>query len=131
MEIKYTIDDSKLANFTSEAISKLVENAEKHTLDVVNESEKVEESLREYGANSEITGTIVFQAVRKIKNHPTKRMRWLTVILKVLSEILLFFAGCLFDRDVFAEDSMQFYLFCGVSLIAMVLTIALHFKEGE
>ena len=131
MEIKYDIDDSKLQNFTEEAKSKLIAQSLKHTLDIINEAEKVEESLREYGATSEITGNIIFQAVRTLRNHPAKRLKWITILLKILSELLLFIAGCLFNQDSFAKSTTQFYWFCGVFFIAVILTIALHFKEGE
>lgn len=131
MEIKYDIDDSKLQNFTDEAKSKLIEQSRKHTLDIINEAEKVEESLREYGATSEITGNIIFQAVRTLRNHPAKKLKWVTILLKILSELLLFIAGCLFNQDNFAKNTTQFYWFCGVFFIAVILTIALHFKEGE
>ena len=131
MEIKYDIDDSKLASFTDEAKLKLIEHSRKHTLDVIDEAEKVEASLREYGATSEITGNIVFQSVRKIRNHPIKKFKWVIVLLKILSELLLFIAGCLFNQDNFANDTAQFYWFCGVFFVAVILTIALHFMEGE
>lgn len=131
MEIKYDIDDSKLQNFTDEAKSKLIEQSRKHTLDIINEAEKVEQSLREYGAASEITGNIIFQAVRTLRSHPAKKLKWITILLKILSELLLFIAGCLFNQDNFAKNTTQFYWFCGVFFIAVILTIALHFKEGE
>lgn len=131
MVIKYDIDDGKLQHFTDEAKSKLTEQSQIHTLDIINEAERVEESLREYGATSEITGNIIFQAVRTLRSHPAKKFKWITTILKIFSEFLLFFAGCLFDRDSFEKNSSQLYWFIVVLFIAVVLTTALHFKEGE
>lgn len=131
MEIKYYIDDNKLQNFTNEAKSKLIEQSREHTIDIIKEAENVEESLREYGATSEITGNIIFQAVRTLRRHPTKKFKWVTNILKIFSELLLFFAGCLFDQENFAKNTTQFYWFFAVFFIAAILTIALHFQEGE
>ena len=130
VEIKYNIDDEKLQNFTDEAKIKLIEHSSKHTIDIINEAEKIEESLREYGAISEITGNTIFQAVRSLKSNPAKRFKWITVLLKILSELLLFIAGCLFNQENFAQNTAQFYWFCGVFFIAVILTIALHFKES-
>lgn len=131
MEIKYTIEDRKLQNFTDEAKTKLSEQSQKHTLEIINEAGKIEESLREYGATSEITGNIIFQAVRSLKNRPIRKHKWVTVVLKILSELLLFVAGCLFSQENFAENPAQFYWFCGIFCVAVILTVALHFKEGE
>lgn len=78
MEIKYDIDDKKLQNFSDEAKLKLIDHSRKHTLDIISEAEKVEESLREYGATSEITGNTIFQAVRTLRSHPTKKLKWVT-----------------------------------------------------
>ena len=131
MEIKYEIDDSKVASFTEEAKAKLVEHSRQHTLDVISEAERVEDFLHEKGATSEITGNMIFQAVRKIKTYRVGKFKWVTVVLKILSELLLFIAGCLFNQDSFAEDSTRFYWFCGVFFVAVIITVALHFKEGE
>ena len=83
-------------------------------LDIIREAEKVEESLLEYGATSEITGNIIFQAVRTLRNHPNKKIKWVTLLVKILSELLLFIAGCLFNQNNFAKNTTQFYWFCGV-----------------
>lgn len=131
MEIKYEIDDNKLKNFSDEAKTKLIDHSRKHTLDIINEAEKVEESLREYGASSEITGNTIFQASRTLRKRPIKKLKWVTIILKILSELLLFISGCLFNQDNFAKNIAQFYWFCGVFFVAIILTVALHFKEGE
>ena len=131
MEIKYDIDDAKLSCFTIDAKEKLKEHSCEPTIAIINEAEKIEESLREHGASPEITGSIVFQAIRAIKNRPIKKYKWVVVLLRILSELLLFIAGCLFNQDNFAKDTTQFYWFCGVFFLATILTIALHFKEGE
>lgn len=131
MEIKYDIEDTKLRNFTEEAKAKLKEHSRDHTIDIVNEAEKIEASLREHGASPEVTGSIVFQAIRAMKNRPIKKFKWVTVLLRIFSELLLFLAGCLFNQGNFAKDTSQFYRFCGVFFLAVILTVALHFKEGE
>jgi len=58
LEIKCNIDDNKVENFTAEAKSKLTEHSRKHLLDVISEAEKLEASLREYGATSELAGKL-------------------------------------------------------------------------
>lgn len=130
MEIKYDIDDSKISNFTEEAKSKLIEHSRQHTLEIISEAKKVEASLHENGAASEITGNMIFQAARIIRNSPTKKFKWVVVVLKILSELLLFLAGCLFNQEIFATDPTLFWWFCVFFFPAVILTIALHFKEG-
>lgn len=131
VEIKYEVDDSKVSSFTVEAKAKLIDHSRQHTLEIISEAEKVEASLHENGATSEITGNMIFQAARKIRNYPIKKYKWVIVLLRIVSELLLFIAGCLFSQESFAKDPVQFYWFCGVFFVAAILTIALHFKEGE
>ena len=65
MEIKFDIDDNKVQHFTTGAKNRLSIQTKKYAEDIVNESEKVEELLREDGASPEITENIVFQAIRR------------------------------------------------------------------
>ena len=131
MKVEYDIEDTKLQSFTDEAKSKLVEHTKEYAMTIINESEKIESALREHGVVPEITGNIVFQAVRSTKNRPRKKYKWALSLLKIFSELLLFLAGCLFNQDNFAKDTTQFYWFCAIFFVATILTVALHFKEGE
>jgi hypothetical protein len=67
LEVKFEIPEDKVIHFTENAKKRLIDEAQKYTLDIVNESERTEELLREDGASSEITNSTVIQAVRR--NH--------------------------------------------------------------
>ena len=47
MEIKYEIPDDKVRSFTGSAKRRLQEQAQKYTLEIISEAEKVEELIRE------------------------------------------------------------------------------------
>ena len=130
MEFKYTIDDSKIANMTSDAKERLIKQAEKHTLEIINEAERIEEASRENGAKIEITENTIFQAVRRSKTSSLKK-NWMKIVLKILSEVLLFIAGLLFNQDKFATDTIYFLVFTLVFMIALIITIIMHVKDGE
>lgn len=131
MEIKYDIDDKKISNFTEEAKSKLIQHSRQHTLEIISEAEKVEASLREDGAESEITGNMIFQAARKLRSSPAKKSKFGRIIIKILSEFFLLFSGFLFSIEQFAANINQMYWFLAVFIIAVILTAITYVKEGD
>ena len=130
MEIKYEIDDGKVKDFTEGAKLSLKSHSSKYTDEIIHEAIRIEENLRENGAVKEITDNIVFQSVRSLKTNPVKKKRWHSILLKISSEFLLFFAGLLFNTDKFAKKPLQMYLFIFILIVAVGLTVALHFKEN-
>lgn len=115
---------------TSDAKERLIKQAEKHTLEIINEAERIEEASRENGAKIEITENTIFQAVRRSKTSSLKK-NWMKIVLKILSEVLLFIAGLLFNQDKFATDTIYFLVFTLVFMIALIITIIMHVKDGE
>ena len=88
MEIKYEIPDDKVRSFTGSAKRRLQEQAQKYTLEIISEAEKVEELIRENGASTEITDNIIFQAVRRNKTERKKSIK--TILKDKPSEISMF-----------------------------------------
>ena len=91
LEIKYEIADDKIRNFTDSAKSRLQEQSQKYTLEIISEAEKVEELIRENGASTEITDNIIFQAVRRNKTEKKKSIK--TILVRIIAELLLFVSG--------------------------------------
>lgn len=134
MEIKYEIADDKIRNFTDSAKSRLQEQSQKYTLEIISEAEKVEELIRENGASTEITDNIIFQAVRRNKTEKKKSIK--TILIRIAAEILLFVSGLMFMPEMFitAENTFNlgyFVTFAIVTLIALVATIVTYFIGGE
>lgn len=134
MEIKYEIADDKIRNFTDSAKSRLQEQSQKYTLDIISEAEKVEELIRENGASTEITDNIIFQAVRRNKTGKKKNIR--IILLRIAAEVLLFVSGLMFIPETFitkenAFNIEYFFIFAIVTLIALIATIATYFIGGE
>ena len=134
MEIKYEIADDKIRNFTDSAKSRLQEQSQKYTLEIISEAEKVEELIRENGASTEITDNIIFQAVRRNKAERKKSIK--TILVRIASEILLFISGLMFIPEMFITKESTFNLgyfvaFAIVTLIALVATIVTYFIGGE
>lgn len=134
LEIKYEIADDKIRNFTDSAKSRLQEQSQKYTLEIISEAEKVEELIRENGASTEITDNIIFQAVRRNKTEKKKSIK--TILIRIAAEILLFVSGLMFMPEMFitAENTFNlvyFVTFAIVTLIALVATIVTYFIGGE
>ncbi|MBQ8326586.1 MAG: hypothetical protein IJX86_05895 [Lachnospiraceae bacterium] len=134
MEIKFEIADDKVRNFTDSAKSRLEEQSQKYTLEIIKEAEKVEELIRENGASTEITDNIIFQAVRR--NRTQKKRNIVLIVVRIISEILLFIAGLMFlpEKFITAESTFNlgyFVVFLIVTSIAFVATIVTYFMGGE
>lgn len=131
MEVKFDIDDSKVQNFTSDAKNRLSLQAKKHVEDIVNESEKVEELLREDGASPEITENIVFQAIRRNRTPLKHRKKWWLIVIKILSEFLLFLSGLMFNQEKLSTSVPYFVFFSLIFISALIITIIMHVKDGD
>lgn len=134
LEIKYEIADNKVRNFTDSAKSRLQEQSQKYTIEIINEAEKVEELVRENGASTEITENIIFQAVRRNKTEKRKNIK--IIVLRIVAEVLLFVSGLMFIPEMFitSEKTLNleyFIAFIIITFIAFVITIVTYFVGGE
>lgn len=134
MQINFDLSDAELTHFSQGAKNRLTEQARQYTLELISEANKVEEMLRENGASQEITESIVVQAIRRNKTVRKKNIG--AIILKILSEILLFISGLLFLPDMFIKSdntlNMPYFIFFLLLItISLILTIIMHFKDGE
>lgn len=134
MQIQFDLSDTELTHFSQGAKNRLTEQAKQYTLEVISEANKVEEMLRENGASQEITESIVVQAIRRNKTVRKKNIG--AIVLKILSEILLFISGLLFLPDMFIKSdntlNMPYFIFFLLLItISLILTIIMHFKDGE
>lgn len=134
MQIKFDISDNEVTSFSQGAKSRLAEQAKLYTLEIIREANKVEELIHEDGASQEITESIVVQAIRRNKTARKKKIG--IIVLKIVSEILLFLSGLLFLPDLFIKSNnelnMPFLIFFIILLAAsLILVITVHFKDGE
>ena len=134
MQINFDLSDAELTHFSQGAKNRLTEQAKQYTLEIISEANKVEEMLRENGASQEITESIVVQAIRRNKTVRKKNIG--AIILKILSEILLFISGLLFLHDMFIKSdntlNMPYFIFFLLLItVSLILTIIMHFKDGE
>ncbi len=134
MQINFDLSETELTHFSQDAKNRLTEQARQYTLEIISEANKVEEMLRENGASQEITESIVVQAIRRNKTARKKNIG--IIILKILSEILLFISGLLFLPDKFINSdstlNMPYFIFFLLLItISLILTIIMHFKDGE
>lgn len=118
MEIKYVIPDNKVCNFTEDAKKRLEEQSYKYTLEIIRESERIEEFFREDGASTEITDNIVHQAVRKNRTEPKKNKK--LIFLRIVAEILIFISGLMFIPEKFISNSS---LNIGYSVAYLLVTL--------
>lgn len=134
LQIRFDIPDNDLTHFSQEAKNRLTDQAKDHTLEIIRESNRVEEMFHANGASQEVTESIVVQAISR--NKITRKKKTGIILLKILSEILIFFSGLLFIPDWFIKSDntlnwgyiVFIFIFMATSL---GLTITMHFKDGE
>ncbi|EEF94495.1 hypothetical protein CATMIT_00845 [Catenibacterium mitsuokai DSM 15897] len=130
--IQVNIDEKKVDNFTDQACYTLKEQMGKYADNIIKESNLIEESIREDGANAEITSTIVMQAIRKSKSDTRKKSSNRLIILKIASTISTLITGFLFDASGYGHNFMKLICFIICLIIASVSTafqIILEEKE--
>jgi len=101
---------------------------------VIEEAKKLEGKFRENGAGTEITDTIILQAVRR--NKSPKKTNIKVILLKIFSELLLFIAGIMFLPNMFVDSNgklniVYFALYLFVICIAIILCVVNNFLGGD
>lgn len=134
MQISFEIPDDKVSNYTENAKKRLQELAKNHTLEIISEAEKVEKMFHETGASADITDNIIFQASRRNKTEKKKDFK--LVFFRIVAEILLFIAGCMFIPERFIDSNKALNLvylivFLIIITIALICVITSHFLGGE
>ena len=134
MKVEFDISDDKIRSFTASAKTRLQEQAEKYTNEIIAEAEKVEELFHEKGASTEITDNAIIQAVRR--HRTVRRQRIGVIIFRIIAELLLFVAGLLFMPEKFITPEgtfnvLYFALFALIALGAVTTTIVTYFVGGE
>ena len=90
--------------------------------------------FHEAGASADITDNIIFQASRRNKTEKKKDVK--LIIFRVLAEILLFAAGCMFIPERFIDSNnklnlMYLVVYLIIVTIALICVITSHFLGGE
>ena len=136
LKIEIEIPDEKVECFSNNAKNDIGKYAEKYTLDIISEAERIELSTHEGNSESEITSTHVAQSANKFKlNNTVRRKKTFLNVVKAISEIFLFFAGILFSTDKFVVNQefnlWYFILFMFVFTIALIATIMSYTLGGD
>ena len=131
MKFEIDIEDRSIADLSSDAKQALKNQAQTYVKNVINEASLIEETIRERGANSEITSNHILQAVRKNnKKFIVKKPKYI-IFMKIINPFALLFAGWLFDKDGYAGNLIKFGIFI-ISLIVATITIIIPtIKAGE
>lgn len=136
MDVKFEIADDKVKNFSGNAKNRIIEQSKNYALDIINEAERIELSNHEDNSPSEVTSSHVGLAAKKFRSiSRTKKKKRKMVVLKIVSEFLIFIAGIMFLPDKFVTDSVfniaYFVFFLAVLTAALITTIVSHFWGGE
>jgi hypothetical protein len=128
VELNFTIDDNKVKCFTDGAKNELVENAEKHTIEIINETKRIE-AWSNVGTQSVITPSHVKQAVTKSKTAPSRKYgRWY-IICQIASWVGALIAGGLFDVELFKTNTIQMLACIILSIASAGCFIAVLFAD--
>ncbi len=123
MPIQIKIEDNKVDNFSRGAKDELKKQLEKYGENIIKESNLIEEAIREDGARTEITGSIVIQAVRKSKVPGKKNHNKLLIFIKILSSLSLLVTGFLFDSNGYDQQTVKLIIFIIILIVACVSTV--------
>ena len=134
MQITIDIPDDKVSGYTDNAKDRLKKLTEEYVSDIISEAEKVEKMFHEKGASADITDNIIFQASRRNKTEKKKDIK--LILFRIVAEILLFVAGCMFIPERFINsnqslDIVYFSFFLIVVTITLICVITSHFLGGE
>lgn len=134
VEIKVNIPDEMVANFTPGAIKGLTKQVEEYTLEVVQETERIDARSKEDGAISEIIDTHIIQAAKAYRAPQRKNKK--AKVCQIIASILGYIAGIMFVPEWFkvvgenGNESLNMVylcLFLVVSFVALATTIISHF----
>ncbi|MBO7245285.1 MAG: hypothetical protein J6V56_00805 [Clostridia bacterium] len=136
MEVKFEIAEDKIKHFSGNAKTRITEYAKNYTLDIISEAERIELSTHEGDSPSEITSSHVSHAANKFRSiSGVKKKRRGLIILKIVSELLIFITGIMFLPDQFVREGtfniVYFIIFIVVFSAALIATIVSHFLGGE
>lgn len=137
LEIKFEIHENKIRNFSENAKNKIVDCTKGYTLDIIEESEKIELCTHEGNYPSEVTSSHVECAANKFRSiRAVKKQKTITKILKIISEVLLFASGVMFLPEQFVTGDgsfniIYFIIFLIVLTVALITCIISYFQGGE
>lgn len=131
MNFNIEIDDTNLANLSSGAKSKLQEQVKEYANDLLKEAALIEEGDRQEGANSEITSSIIMQAVsvRRNRNYIEKKTPIWLKISKFVSTVSCLITGFLFDPAGYQDGFAKLMGFVICFAIACISTALVFIKE--
>lgn len=129
--IQINIDENKVDNFTDQARDTLKEQMGKYADNIIKESNLLEESIREDGANAEITSNIVMQAIRKSKSNKRKKSSNRLIIIRIVSTFSTLLTGFLFDASGYEHNFMKQFCFIIFLIIASVSTVVQFVLEEK
>lgn len=131
MPIEVIIEDVHLNNLSNGAKKELKTEVEKFALDIIKESNLLEESIRENGTSENIVNSsIILQVVRRRRMHYHKKRALGLILVKIISSLSLVFTGFLYDSSGYPNDSVKMIAFIVVLVIACVSTV-LQFVFGD
>ena len=132
MKLIVEISDEKLDNLSEGAKQELSSQLRQYTANIVKEANLIEEGNHELGAETEITSSIIMQAVRKYKNNyvSKQRSRKGMVILKSISAFSMLFTGLLFDATGYHNNTGKLIAFI-ICLITACVSNLLKFEKEE
>ncbi len=130
MAIEINIDENKIRNLSDGAKDKLKDEIYKYVDNVVKEANLIEETMREDGATTEISSSILLQAVRKNKNYsPNKKKSKILIMWKVMSTISVMMTGLLIDSNGYKDNFVKLIFFIIFLIMACCSTVMQFVKE--
>lgn len=132
MPIKVEITDDKLTYFSDEAKNELQKHMEKHAIEVIDETNRLEASMREDSYTPEITRVLVNKAINKYKNqfNVGKKTKF-SIIIKLISTITILLTGLIFDFNAIKTSTVHLIIFIIFLTIAIISTTVMYTSKED
>ncbi|WP_455810150.1 hypothetical protein [Clostridium butyricum] len=132
MPIRIEVTDENLTYFSEGAREELKNHLENYSMEVIKETDRLEETIRNDSNTPEITRTIVKRAITNYKNSftPSKKKNK-QYLIKTISSLSIFFAGVACDFSSFKTNTVQLIIFLILALIATISTTIMYIREDE
>ncbi|TGK82982.1 hypothetical protein EHQ24_08140 [Leptospira noumeaensis] len=132
MPINLDIPANSIEYFSTEAIEELRDATLNYSLNIIDEANRLDATIRSKKDKPEITRSIVKNAVNFRENPFNIRKKSLKYILiQIASSIFLFLSGITYDFQKFSTDKLHLASFLVITLIAITSTVSMFFMGRD
>lgn len=130
MKIEFEIPDEKVQNFSSDAQTELTTQAERLTIEIVDEASRIENSRRISDTNSEVTQSNVKESATHPRRFFQPKKTLLSKVIQLVAFISTMISGSMLDPTKFTNTSHLIW-FIVTLFVSIGTTVYLTFNNEQ